>query len=332
MNFYFAPMEGITGYIYRNAYHDFFTDADKYFTPFLTPHTKRSFNSRERNDLLPEHNQNMYVVPQILTKSGEDVGMIAGQLAELGYREININAGCPSGTVVSKGRGAGLLADLRALDAFLDKLFSCTHASVSVKTRIGMEDRNEFPDILKIYNTYPIRELIIHPRVREDYYNNTPDLEMFSYAVTHSNIPLVYNGDIVSVDSCESFCREFPDIHTIMLGRGILKNPGLIGELRGRPPVSRDTLLAFHNRLLADYRKEMSGDRNVLFKMKELWSYLSYSFPGAERTMKKIRKSSRLEEYTAAVAEFQAAKALTNAGTLPIIRSMKAVTGYDKNQ
>lgn len=303
MNFYFAPMEGITGYIYRNAYHDIFTDADKYFTPFLTPHTKRSFNSRERNDLLPEHNRDMHVVPQILTKSGEDAAMIAGQLAEFGYTEININAGCPSGTVVSKGRGAGLLADLRALDSFLDRLFSSTHASVSVKTRIGMEDRNEFPDILKIYNSYPIHELIIHPRLREDYYNNTPDLNMFSYAVTHSNIPLVYNGDIVSVDSCESFCREFPDIHTIMLGRGVLKNPGLIGELRGRPPVSRDTLLAFHNRLLADYRKEMSGDRNVLFKMKELWSYLSYSFPGAERTMKKIRKSSRLEEYTAAVAE-----------------------------
>lgn len=303
MHFYFAPMEGITGYIYRNAYHDFFTEADKYFTPFLTPHTKRSFNSRERNDLLPEHNLDMYVVPQILTKSGEDVGMIAEKLAEFGYTEININAGCPSGTVVSKGRGAGLLADLRALDSFLDTLFTCTSAAVSIKTRIGMESREEFPDVLNIYNTYPFRELIIHPRVREDYYNNTPDFEMFAYAAAHSNIPLVYNGDIVSIDSYERICREFPDIHAIMLGRGILKNPGLIGELQGKPSISRDVLLAFHNRLLADYRQEMSGDKNVLFKMKELWSYLGYSFPGAERTLKKIRKSSRLEEYTAAVAE-----------------------------
>ncbi|MDE7435799.1 MAG: tRNA-dihydrouridine synthase family protein [Lachnospiraceae bacterium] len=303
MHFYFAPMEGITGYIYRNAYHDFFTEADKYFTPFLTPHTKRSFNSRERNDLLPEHNLDMYVVPQILTKSGEDVGMIAEKLAEFGYTEININAGCPSGTVVSKGRGAGLLADLRALDSFLDTLFTCTSAAVSIKTRIGMESREEFPDILNIYNTYPFRELIIHPRVRKDYYNNTPDLEMFAYAAAHSSIPLVYNGDIVSIDSYERICREFPDIHAIMLGRGILKNPGLIGELQGKPPISRDVLFAFHNRLLEDYRQEMSGDKNVLFKMKELWSYLGYSLPGAERTLKKIRKSSRLEEYTATVAE-----------------------------
>lgn len=303
MHFYFAPMEGITGYIYRNAYHDFFTEADKYFTPFLTPHTKRSFNSRERNDLLPEHNLNMYVVPQILTKSGEDVGMIAEKLAEFGYTEININAGCPSGTVVSKGRGAGLFADLRALDSFLDTLFTCTSAAVSIKTRIGMESREEFPDILNIYNAYPFRELIIHPRVREDYYNNTPDFEMFAYATAHSNIPLVYNGDIVSIDSYERICREFPDIHAIMLGRGILKNPGLIGELQGKPPISRDVLFAFHNRLLEDYRQEMSGDKNVLFKMKELWAYLGYSFPGAERTLKKIRKSGHLEEYTAAVTE-----------------------------
>lgn len=303
MKIYFAPMEGITGYIYRNAYHSFFADTDKYFTPFLTPHTKRSFNARERKDLLPEHNREMHVIPQILTKSGEDVGMIAGKLAEFGYEEININAGCPSGTVVSKGRGAGLLENLKELDHFLDALFSCTRASVSVKTRIGMESRTEFPDILRVYNQYPIRELIIHPRVREDYYGSTPDLPMFSYAMEHSKLPLVYNGDIVSVSTYERICREFPDLDAVMLGRGILKNPGLTGELRGEPPVSPETLRAFHDRLLADYTAEMSGDKNTLFKMKEFWGYLGQSFTGAGRALKKLRKSNHLEEYRAAVAE-----------------------------
>lgn len=303
MDIYFAPMEGITGYIYRNAYHGCFPDADKYFTPFLTPHTKRSFNAREKKDLLPEHNRDMYTVPQILTKSGEDVGMIAGKLWELGYREININAGCPSGTVVSKGRGAGLLSDLRELDQFLDTLFSCTELTVSVKTRIGMESREEFPDILNIYNQYPIHELIIHPRVREDYYGNTPDLSMFAYAMEHSNIPLVYNGDIFSRSSYERICREFPELSGVMVGRGVLKNPGLIGDLKGEAPVSTETLRDFHDRLVDGYRAEMSGDKNVLFKMKEFWGYLGQSFRGADRPLKKLRKSSHLAEYGDAVRE-----------------------------
>lgn len=303
MKIYFAPMEGITGYIYRNAYHSFFADTDKYFTPFLTPHTKRSFNAREKKDLLPEHNRDMYAVPQILTKSGADVGKISERLAEFGYEEININAGCPSGTVVSKGRGAGLLSELRELDRFLDTLFSCTKASVSVKTRIGMESREEFPDILGIYNQYPIRELIIHPRVREDYYSNTPDLEIFAYAIEHSRIPLVYNGDVCSVSSYGRICREFPELEAIMLGRGILRNPGLVAELRGGSSTSPETLHAFHDRLLTDYIREMSGDKNVLFKMKEFWGYLGQSFTGADRALKKLRKSNRMEEYRTAVSE-----------------------------
>ena len=152
MKIYLAPMEGITGEVYRRAYHTFFEPMDKYFTPFLAPHTKRSFNARERNDLIPEHNAGMYTVPQVLSKSGEDVAAIAEELKAFGYQEININAGCPSGTVVSKGRGAGLLDDERALLHFLDEMFEKTDAEISIKTRLGMEYPDEFEGILKIYN------------------------------------------------------------------------------------------------------------------------------------------------------------------------------------
>ena len=183
MKLYLAPLEGITGYVYRQAYHACYEDADKYFTPFLAPHTKRSFNARERNDLIPEHNAGMYTVPQVLSKSGEDVAAIAEELKAFGYQEININAGCPSGTVVSKGRGAGLLDDERALLHFLDEMFEKTDAEISIKTRLGMEYPDEFEGILKIYNRFPIKELILHPRVREDYYKNKPDWTMVEYAL-----------------------------------------------------------------------------------------------------------------------------------------------------
>lgn len=185
MKLYLAPLEGITGYVYRQAYHACYEDADKYFTPFLAPHTKRSFNARERNDLIPEHNTGMYTVPQVLSKSGEDVAAIAEELKTFGYQEININAGCPSGTVVSKGRGAGLLDDERALLHFLDEMFEKTDAEISIKTRLGMEYPDEFEGILKIYNRFPIKELILHPRVREDYYKNKPDWTMVELSLIH---------------------------------------------------------------------------------------------------------------------------------------------------
>lgn len=303
MKLYMAPLEGITGYTYRNAYHTYFAPADKYFTPFLTPHTKRSFNARERKDLIPEHNQGMYLVPQVLTKSAEDFVMIAGKMKEFGYQELNLNAGCPSGTVASKGRGAGLLEDVKVLDNLLAGIFTATDIKVSVKTRLGMDAPEEFYDILEVYNKYPLEELIIHPRVREDYYKNQPNYEMFSYALTHSTNPVVYNGDLFTIQDVEHFCARFPQVDTLMLGRGLIGNPGLIGQIRGQARMDKKTLLAFHNRLVEAYNQEVSGDKNVLYKMKELWFYMGNYFTNPEKYMKRIKKTNSLDEYRIAVEE-----------------------------
>lgn len=306
MKIYMAPLEGITGYIYRNAYHTFFTPADKYFTPFVTPHTKRCFNSREKNDLMMEHNKGMYVVPQVLTKSVEDFGMIAESLKEMGYQEININAGCPSGTVVAKGKGAGLLEDVGVLDRFLDGVFQNRNIKISLKTRIGMESPDEFKDILKVYNQYPMEELIIHPRVREDYYQNKPNFAAFHYALEHSSNRVVYNGDIFTLSNMQEFSQEFEQVDTVMLGRGMIANPGLIGEMQGKGAMDIQIFKQFHHSLVEDYRQIMSGERDVLFKMKELWFYMSKSFADSERCLKKIKKAKYIEEYMMAVEEILA--------------------------
>lgn len=307
MKIYLAPLEGITGYVYRQAYHECYEDADKYFTPFLAPHTKRSFNAREKNDLMPEHNRGMYTVPQVLSKSGEDVAAIAEELKAFGYGEININAGCPSGTVVSKGRGAGLLDDERALLHFLDEMFEKTDAKISIKTRLGMEHADEFEGILKIYNRFPLEELILHPRVREDYYKNKPDWNMVDYALEHSSNPLVYNGDIFTVEDYEKFVERFPSVEAIMLGRGVIRDPALIEKIRKVQNENdideRKRLQTFHDKLVAGYQEEMSGEKNVLFKMKELWFYLGMQFDGIDKPLKKIKKANSLMEYQAAVME-----------------------------
>lgn len=181
----------------------------------------------------------MYAVPQILTNSAADFLRIEKDLGAFGYRELNINLGCPSGTVVSKGRGAGFLASPEKLDQFLEEIFSKTEAKISLKTRIGMEEPEEFFRLLEIYNKYPLEELIVHPRVQKELYRGTPHYETFRYAMEHSKNPLCYNGDLVSVDSYVNLLADWEKeqahdrakVTSVMVGRGVLKDPALIEKL-----------------------------------------------------------------------------------------------------
>lgn len=170
MKFYMAPLEGITGYVFRNAHYEYFHPADKYFTPFITPGLNSSLKSKALKDVLPENNHGPFIVPQILTNRADEFIYTEKQLGEMGYTEINLNLGCPSGTVVAKGRGSGFLAFRDKLDAFLDEIYSTAEMKISIKTRLGKESAEEFEALLDIYNQYPLEELIIHPRTREDYY------------------------------------------------------------------------------------------------------------------------------------------------------------------
>lgn len=302
MNLYFAPLEGIGGYIYRNAQADYFEKADKYYSPFLAPNQNRSISPKEYKDIAPEHNEDITLVPQIMANNAEIFLKAAQELEQLGYKEINLNLGCPSRTVVTKYRGAGFLAKPDALEQFLEKVYSKLNIRLSLKTRLGMEDEEEFEHLLDIYNKFPVSELIIHPRVQTDYYKNTPRMESFLNALEKSKNPVVYNGDIFNKEKYQQVMKQM-DVSGVMLGRGVLANPALFGEIRGTEKLSKERLWEFHERLLADYTQEMSGERNVLFKMKELWFYLAWSFTNTEKYEKKIRKAQHLSDYRLVVKQ-----------------------------
>lgn len=299
MNIYFAPLEGITGYIYRNAHRDCFVPADKYFSPFIVPkpNTGKVFGAKELADILPEHNQGLYLVPQIMTNQAQDFIKTAKGLEQYGYQEINLNLGCPSRTVVSKKRGSGFLAFPEELERFLDEIFSCLQIRISIKTRLGKDSPEEFERLLEIYQKYPLEELIVHPRIQAEYYKGTPHLDSFENAVQTQQVPLCYNGDIFCVEDYEKIFRKFPSIHAVMMGRGLLANPGLIGEIRGKERMEKKNLRVFHDRLLADYRELFYGDKNVLFKMKEFWCYAAEMFTNHEKYAKRIRKVQKTDHY-----------------------------------
>lgn len=180
------------------------------------------------------------------------------------------------------------------LERFLYDIFEQTDSKVSIKTRIGLEHPEEFERLLPIYNKFELEELIIHPRVRTDFYKNSPNMEVFRQAVQESQNPLCYNGDLFVKSQYEMFEKTYPQIECVMLGRGVMVNPGLVNLICEGKALDKKVLRAFHDELYRQNREILSGDRAVLFKMKELWFFLIHLFDGAEKIAKKIRKAEKL--------------------------------------
>lgn len=302
MKDYMAPMEGVTNYIYRNAYHQFYHPMDKYFTPFISAKPNKRFSDKEIREVSPENNKGMYVVPQILTNNGDDFLETARILKEdFGYKEVNLNLGCPSGTVTAKGKGAGFLGEPEKLKSFFDRIFSKCEMEISVKTRIGTDYEEDWEELLKIYKSFPIKELIIHPRLLKDYYGNIPRLEAFIKAQKELPIPLCYNGDLFTKEDYEQTSSALSGTDTFMFGRGIIKKPWLLSLIRDGEKPDKKKLREFHDSLYSEYQIILSGERNVLFRMKELWSYMAPSFTNYEKYAKKIKKAQNLRSYYEAV-------------------------------
>lgn len=301
MLLYQAPLEGITGYIYRRALFQYFGGVDKYYSPFISPYEKRIITNKERHQLCHENNLG-YTVPQIMTSNAEGFLQLTDLLFnEYGYSEFNLNFGCPSGTVVSKGRGAGALKDLDTLKSFLDNIMSTTPYEVSLKTRIGLHNVDEFKEILALFNQYKLKELIIHPRIRDEFYKGTPHKDLYIWATSVSANNLVYNGDVKAYDDFIDLEKLEKPTNAIMIGRGMVENPAIFRLLKGGTSASSSELSNFLGQIAEDYLAEFSGETPVLYKLKEIWSYLGNflikEYDAPEKLIKKLMRSKKINEY-----------------------------------
>ncbi len=302
MKFYFAPLEGITRYIFRNAYEKYYGGIDKYFAPFISPTDNCFLTPKNVRELCPEHNQGIKLVPQILTNNSVAFIGAAKELYDMGYKELNLNLGCPSGTVCAKKKGAGFLTEWYEMEQLFDSIYEWTglnNVKTSVKTRLGRFAPEEFYDILEIYNKYPISELIVHPRIEKDYYKGKPRMEFYEYAVEHSKAPVIYNGNIFT---CEDIIKRSETSDTVMLGRGLLYNPELIKQ---NNTFDFQNFWSFHDEIYHGYQEIMSPDKNVLFHMKELWTYWKEIYPDEERAVRNILKIKNYGEYEAAIRQIK---------------------------
>lgn len=306
-----APLEGITGFIVRNAYAHHFDGIDLYYTPFIS--TGKKLKNKSLRDILPENNSELSLIPQLMSNDADEFIDMEKQLKAFGYEHLNLNLGCPSGTVSSKKRGSGLLLYPEELDHFLEEVFAKTNAKISIKTRIGYASPEEWPAIFEIYQKYPLEELIIHPRVREEFYKGSPHMDSFAHAYqSKTQIPLCYNGDIVSLESYQSMYEQFPLISHTMLGRGLLASPGLAAKIKHSLDTSvpvytkeeyRTRLRDFHDEIYNGLVATFKSEKDAMLHMKEIWGFLRNSFVDSDKAVKNLLKCQSCMEYKVAVNE-----------------------------
>lgn len=321
MKYYFAPMEGLTDYIFRGIHHRFFPGVDRYYTPFLSPTSDGRFDRKAFKDVLPENNVGVPVVPQLLTKRSDDFLWAARLLAEHGYQQVDLNLGCPSGTVVAKGKGSGMLGDLSALAAFLENIFAQCPISISIKTRLGLKSEAEFPALLEVFCRFPIRELTVHTRIREDFYRRSAHMDAFALALEKCPFPLCYNGDLLNTDRFADFSQRFPAFcesgGSVMLGRGLVADPALFRRFQGGAAATHEELRTYHDSLFQAYSQAFGSKRNAMSRMKEFWFYHICLFENGEKLIKALRKATDADEYQAITTRIYNELPLRPQGALP---------------
>ena len=297
----FAPMEGLTDAIYRRAHRACFGGVRKYYIPFVSPSASLSFTARQQWDISPRANAGMPAVPQILARDPALVLEMARRLRDAGFAEVNLNLGCPSGTVTAKGKGAGMLRDPDALRRFLDEVYAASPLPVSLKTRIGFDSPEEWPALLALFIQYPVHEWILHPRTCREFYSGAPHRECWRQALERAPFPVILNGDLFTAEEAREALDRLPRAAGLMLGRGLAVNPALAQAAQGGPGLTLPALIAFHDRLYAAYRKEWP-ESAVVGRMHGIMMYLLQALDCPEPARRRLKKSTAPDQYLDAAA------------------------------
>ena len=277
-----------------------FGGVEKYFIPFISPSESLTFSSRDQRAIDPRENAGVPVVPQLLTRDADRFVAMTKLLSDCGYREVNLNLGCPSGTVTAKGKGSGMLRDLGALRAFLDAIFASSALPISIKTRIGYQSIDEWGALLELLNAYPASEMIVHMRTKAEFYRGHAHRELCAATMETLRAPFVYNGDLFTIEDLRAFESECPNARAVMLGRGLIANPALAETFAGGETLSIDRMRAFHDSLLQNYTN-LWPQKAVLGHMQEITQYMLTAFESPMKARKAVRKAKTIDAYLDAV-------------------------------
>ncbi len=303
--FYLAPLRGITDSIFRNAFENHFGKFDFMLAPFIPTVKGTVVAPSIIKDILPEKNDIKRLIPQIIGNNAEEIIVLASRMTDLGYTSINLNMGCPHTPVTRKKRGSGLLPFPELVDSLLEKVVPSLTCKFSVKLRLGLQDEHEISSIIPVLNKYPLYEVIIHPRTGAQMYKGKADLDCFEKYYPSCVHPIVYNGDIFSLNDFNQVKQRFPVITRFMTGRGVIQNPFLLMILKeGKNLFDISKVHSFHDEIYEKNQVILSGPAHLLGKMKGLWSYLALPLPHGKKLLKQIQRVSSVSAYNKAIDNY----------------------------
>jgi len=299
-----APFRGITYKSWRNAFARHFGGFDRMFAPFVTGVGTEKVSFNKLTDLVPKNAMVSPAVPQIIGTNHKEIIAFAKAVADHGYTEINWNLGCPFARIANKKRGCGILPYPEMLDEILNKTFKDIPIRLSIKTRLGYHQQDEILKALPVFNSYPLHELILHPRTGKMGYRGTADVQAYAICQKHSVHPLIYNGDIYSLTRFKRISRLLPEQNTWMIGRGALINPFLPLQIRGvllTDQAKRTRLEAFHFELWHQACETQKHEARILGTMKAIWHYMAGVFANGQEAFTKIKRAKTKNAYFDAV-------------------------------
>ncbi|MBE6269083.1 MAG: tRNA-dihydrouridine synthase family protein [Bacteroidales bacterium] len=302
MKIFAAPLQGFTEATWRNVHNETYGGIDTYITPFIRIE-KGEIRNKDIRDTEKKNNTVPHLIPQIIAATPDELLPIAEFIAKEGYCEADINMGCSFALQVRKQHGAGLLPHPEAVAALMKATGEMPEIKFSVKMRLGWDNKEEWRNILPILNDTPLTRITLHPRLGREQYKQPADREEFAHFYEECRHPLVYNGDLATLEEMNRTAEEFPRLEGLMVGRGLLGNPALGKEYKEQRNLShgeKASMLAdFHNKFYQAITPRLQGNTQILSKLKPYWEYL---LPDMEkRDRKAIIKASTAEKYLAAV-------------------------------
>lgn len=301
-----APLQGYTDYIFRNLHYKYFGGIDAYYTPFIR-YEHGHFRNRDIRDISHENNRICSTIPQLIASTPEELHNICTMLISLGYKQADINMGCPFIPIARRQKGSGILPYPDNVDILLKETLKFPEISFSLKIRLGWESPDECIRLLPIFHSYPLHHITLHARTGKQQYKGCADIESFGHFYEKCQIPLLYNGDIKSEKDALLIKRQFPLIAGIAIGRGLLLNPFLAKELKSEKipvPEKRQKIKSFHKEILNLYQSQLEGEHQILNKLKSFWEYfLSNEDKKLRKKISKSRTITEYEQYTTLLLE-----------------------------
>jgi tRNA-dihydrouridine synthase len=308
-----APMLGITDSAYRTAFMRSFGGLDLAITPFIKTIQGGRYKESKLADLLPSRNRQISIIPQILSNNSADVIVVATELFDMGYDKININFGCPVPMTAGRGRGAGLLPHPEFVDRFLDEILAVIPNKLSIKTRIGFDRTDQLLLMAKVFNRYPLCEIAVHPRTARQGYSGLVNHEAFAEVLAVLNAPIIYSGDINSLETFIDLIKLYPEISSWMIGRGALGNPNLPALItrylesgddgEGIEALTPAKLVAFYDEICRELAIRNLAKNHILARAKTLFYYHADFCKTEKHVIRAVRKSKSIEQFLKLASE-----------------------------